>query len=394
MFNRVKKHNEEKSLLFLVIASLCLFVGINVLLVANQLYSRNFFSPNTFKIIKRIEQPIYPEPLTPPTKVKGIYLTGYSFTAKKARGNLTKLIENTELNAMVIDIKDPGNKPIFYSQNKKLKEIPLSNVALDNEIIKSILRDLQSRGIYTIARLTTFQDNHAATHLPHLALKNKSGTTWKNWQGITWLDMTNPDAWEIPILFAKEAASLGFDEVQFDYIRFPSDGNVKQISYYNLPASQKKYQAIDKFYQYMSAELKDVPIYTSVDLFGLTYQRHNNLDYDLNIGQRLVDAAKYFDFISPMVYPSHYPTGFLGFNNPADHPYEVVYKAMSEGNAIISAATTSIAQSRPWLQDFNLGAVYDTAMVQAQIQASDENNTAGWLLWNSSNRYTTEALDN
>ncbi|MEK7071972.1 MAG: putative glycoside hydrolase, partial [Patescibacteria group bacterium] len=138
----------------------------------------------------------------------------------------------------------------------------------------------------------------------------------------------------------------------------------------------------------------DLPIPISIDPFGLTYQRRNDPDYDLNIGQRLADAAPYFNFISPMVYPSHYPSGFLSFINPADHPYEVVSKALMEGNLILETVTTSIASTRPWLQDFDLGADYNASMIRAQIKAADENQASGWLLWNARNVYTAGALKN
>ena len=180
--------------------------------------------------------------------------------------------------------------------------------------------------------------------------------------------------------------------MQFDYIRFPSDGNIKQINYFDFKDGQRRYEKITEFFKYLKSELAELPIALSIDLFGLTYQRRNDQHYDLNIGQRLVDAAIYFNFISPMVYPSHYPRGFLSFSNPVDHPYEIVNKAMAEGNLILENVTSSIASTRPWLQDFDLGADYTAEMVKAQIRAADENQTSGWLLWNASNIYTISAL--
>lgn len=335
----------------------------------------------------------YPTPLPTPDRVKGIYLTGNTFTSKARREYLINLIEQTELNAVVIDTKDHRGRPTYDPLSPLLAKVPTSTVALTSDEYRQILQDLQNKNIYTIARVTTFQDPTAVAAFPELALKNSNGGVWQDYKGVVWLDITNPDAWQIPIEQAKDAALLGFDEVQFDYIRFPSDGNTKQIKYSRpLADGQRKYQILAEFYRQIASELAELPIPISVDLFGLTYHRRADPEYDLNIGQRLADAAIYFDYVSPMVYPSHYPTGYLGFANPAAHPYDVVYKAMSDGNLIMASTTDAIARSRPWLQDFDLGANYDAAMVRAQIRAADENNTAGWLIWNASNRYTEDAF--
>lgn len=333
----------------------------------------------------------YPKPLETPKIVKGIYLTGYSFVNKKTREGLVQLANETEINAFVIDIKDASGRLMFTPESELLKKLPVSNMSFDNEQHKEILADLQQQGIYTIARITTFQDSIAAKTFPDLALKNTSGGVWTNWQGISWLDMTNPGAWEISVEEAKEAVLLGFDEIQFDYIRFPSDGNIRQIKYFDLPTGKKKYEALTDFYKFARENLDDTEIPLSVDLFGLTYEHRENPEYDMNIGQRLIDAGQYFDYISPMVYPSHYPDGYMGFANPALHPYAVVDRAMKMGNQILSA-TSTIATSRPWLQDFDIGADYTAPLVRAQIDASEENGVTGWLLWNPYNRYTAGAL--
>jgi hypothetical protein len=208
------------------------------------------------------------------------------------------------------------------------------------------------------------------------------------------MDMTNPEVWKLPVDQAREATLIGFDEVQFDYIRFPSDGNTSQIQYHSFSEGQRKYEVLVDFFKYLSQELSDLPTPLSLDLFGLTYQRRpSNEHYDLNIGQRLVDAAPYFDFISPMVYPSHYPSGFMGFENPAAYPYAVVDRALSEGNFILASTTNSIASTRPWLQDFDMGANYHAGLIKDQIRASDENNASGWILWNASNYYTEDAFE-
>ncbi|MFA7663058.1 MAG: putative glycoside hydrolase [Patescibacteria group bacterium] len=355
------------------------------------------FNPKQILLTKNIDTPIDNEikiekSLATPTIVKGIYLTGYTFSNKTRRNELADLIQQTELNSMVIDTKDPNGNFTFSFSDPPLASIPLSKVAMDDETYSNILNELQAKNIYTIARITTFQDDILARSLPEESLKNKSGSIWQNWKGLAWLDMTNPKAWEIPVLQAKKAASLGFDEIQFDYIRFPSDGDTNQIAFTNLPDNKYKYEILNDFFIYLKKELADIKIPISIDLFGLTYQIREDKNYDLNIGQRLVDSALYFDYISPMVYPSHYPTGYLGYKNPAEYPFEVVNKAMKDGNQIIASIPNTKAKTRPWLQDFNMGAIYDASMVRAQIKAVEDNGGSGWLLWNPRNVYTSKAL--
>jgi hypothetical protein len=341
-------------------------------------------------LIDVITKPIN-QPLKTPEKVKGIYMTGYVFARQDLRNKLIKLVDDTELNALVIDFKDPNGKLMFEPQNDLLKTWPLSQSALSYEAYQKILQELQDKNIYTIARITTFQDSTGANTFRDSALKNKNGGLWLDYRGVSWLDMTNSKSWDLVVTQTKEAVLIGFDEIQFDYIRFPSDGNIKNIAYANFPSDKKKYQILDEFYTYLKANLTELNIPLSIDLFGLTYWQRQDQNYDLGIGQRLVDAGKYFDYISPMVYPSHYYSGILGFANPAAHPYEIVSKAMKDGN-IMLANSSSTAGSRPWLQDFNMGAIYNSEMIKKQIKACNDNNCSGWLLWNAGNKYTTGAL--
>lgn len=334
----------------------------------------------------------YPTTLKTPKMVKGVYLTGYSFANNLSRNNLINLAQETEINTFVIDIKDASGKLMFTPGSETLKDVPTSKISIENELHKKILSELQEKEIYTIARITTFQDNTAVKTFPALSLKNKNGVVWKNWQGISWLDMTNKDSWKLPVEQAKEAVLLGYDEVQFDYIRFPSDGNLWNIKYKNPPQDKEKYKILSEFFEYIDKELEETKIPTSIDLFGLTYEKWIDKNYDLNIGQRLVDASKFFDYISPMVYPSHYPAGYLGIQNPASSPYQIIDWAMKAGNSILGHTTSTAPQTRPWLQDFDIGAVYTADLVRAQIDASEKNNASGWILWNPRNRYTVGAL--
>ena len=179
---------------------------------------------------------------------------------------------------------------------------------------------------------------------------------------------------------------MEFDEINLDYIRFPSDGNLKEIVYPFYNGSTPKHEIMKSFFQYVDKELKFYPIYTSVDLFGMVLWRQDGL----GIGQRLEDAAPYFDFISPMVYPSHYPDGFDGYSNPADYPYEIVYTSLDKGKENIRSQS---AKFRSWLQDFDLGAQYTAEMIKKEIKATYDAGWKGWMLWNASNNYTVDALE-
>jgi hypothetical protein len=347
---------------------------------------------------EKIELVVVPEikknplQLETPEKVKGIYVTGYTFQNEKRMNEIIELVETTELNTIVIDIQDDAGNWMFPPKELILKQVPVSKYALTHEEFASKLKILQNKKIYTIVRVVTFQSPEAEKYYPNETLKHINGNNWKNWKGIGWLDMTNRNAWKIPLAKARESIGIGFDEIQFDYIRFPSDGMISQIAYHNLPKGKQKHEAMTDFFEYLSAELTPYKTPISADIFGFTYIR-SQAENDLNIGQRVIDFAKYFDHLSPMVYPSHYPDGFLGIENPALEPYTIVNIASRDGNDLISRVPNSRAQSRPWLQYFNLGALYDRNKIQAQINAVEAYPNSGWIFWNPRNQYEADYFD-
>ena len=358
----------------------------------------------------------------PPAVIKGVYATGYSAGSMKKVDYLIDLIKNSELNAVVIDIKDYSGYVLYDIQNADVtgyqtKEVQISRI---NQVIKKF----HDAGIYVIARQTVFQDPVLAKARPDLALKNIRGLAtstpiseapvWHDNKGLAWMDPASKEVWDYNVAITKDAAARGFDEVNFDYIRFASDGSLGNIGYpfYN-PKTTLKLTVLRDFFKYLREQTPGIVI--SADLFGLTTVNND----DLGIGQTLVSAAEFFDYVSPMVYPSHYASGFIGYKNPASYPYEVVKYSMEKAKEKLmtkplthivtseSGATSTVtdvatpkyhAKLRPWLQDFNLGATYDAAKVRAQITAVDEilKSTPlydGWLLWNPSNIYTEAALN-
>ena len=203
------------------------------------------------------------------------------------------------------------------------------------------------------------------------------------------MDPDNQEVWQYHVDIAKEAIGWGFDEINLDYVRFPSDGATSNMIFPDWSkTTSTKPEVIRNFFAYYSDHLKDEPAYLSADLFGLTTTVRN----DMNIGQLLENAAPYFDYICPMVYPSHYPTEYMKFKNPADHPYEVIANAIKVGNKRLASTTPDRAQLRPWIQDFNLGAMYTADMIKQEIKAAGDNGADGFLVWDPKNLYTWAAL--
>ena len=328
----------------------------------------------TIKEIKR-EKPVQKE-------IRALYLTSYTASLPDKIDNFISFMKNSALNALVIDIKDYSGVIAYDSQIDLVNQ--LQN---DRNLIKdvpSLIKKLHDNNIYVIARQTVFQDPELTSKKPEWAVKNnRTGGVWRDYKGLVWADPTNEEVWKYNVAIAQEAISLGFDEINLDYIRFPSDGPMSQMQFANL-ASKSKAEVMKAFFKYVYENLKTEPAYISADLFGFTTERTD----DMNIGQQIEDAALYFDYVCPMVYPSHYPSGYLGLKNPAADPYKVVKFALTKGEESLKPVENERAKIRPWLQDFNLGAVYTPAMVDLQIKAASEAGAYGYLLWNARNVYS------
>jgi tRNA threonylcarbamoyl adenosine modification protein (Sua5/YciO/YrdC/YwlC family) len=315
--------------------------------------------------------------------VKGLYLTAYSAGSVKKIDEIINLIDNTELNAVVIDIKDYSGLILYNSNLSTVNELKIEDDRLGD--VAALVKKLRKHNIYVIARQTIFQDPVLAEARPDWAIKKKSGGVWRDRKGLAWVDPTRKEVWDYNLAIAKETIKFGFDEINFDYVRFPSDGNMSEVVY--TVGDKKKYEVMEEFYKYMSAHLANEPAWLSLDMFGLVMETAP--ENDMNIGQRLADAVDYADYICPMMYPSHYPSGHLGLKNPADYPALVFENGMQKG---LPKFVNQRAKLRPWIQAFNMGAIYDAAKIRAQIDATEKYTDAGWLLWNASNRYTSEGL--
>lgn len=318
----------------------------------------------------------------------GVYSTVWTARVKRFN-DLIHLADETEINAIVIDVKD-------------------SDVYID-DYIKNLVVELHKKNIYAIARIVVFADSSQIKVHPEWYFKKYDGNLWHDNRDWYWLNPVERETWDYNVEIGKQAIDAGFDELNFDYIRYPVFSKDDDVAFPPPNETIIKSNVINSFADYLTSELKkyDPEIVLSVDLFA--YNMLNN--GDLGIGQVFLELYDYFDYVSPMIYPSHYISGNFGFENPAEYPYEVVLGTIEKGKAqlwqksIAEVGTTTskivnpvfekqLKKLRPWLQDFNIGAVYDSDMIRKEKQAVyDAGLTSGWLLWNPRNVYTEEALD-
>ncbi len=333
--------------------------------------------------------PVRAKHVETPKEVRGIYVTASTASLSSRFNDLIDSVAEKGINSVVLDLKGERGALAFAPESSLLKErAPIKTLIKD---IDGIVGSVHQRGLYLIARIPVFEDPDYAAKHPQAALKNSAGGLWKDAKGLYWLDPADQGVWEYNAEIAKEAYRRGFDEVQFDYIRFATDGKTSQIVFpaYD-PQKESRRETMSRLFAYLDHELRGAGIPVSIDVFGLVAWHES----DLGIGQWYPDALRHFDFVSAMVYPSHYFSGTLGLANPAEHPYEIVLDSMNKGNEAISELVASgssekIGKQRPWLQAFNLGAVYTPQMIMAQVRAAREAGCQGFLFWNASNNYSS-----
>lgn len=316
--------------------------------------------------------PAPPEPPKPvhvpiPDEVRGIYWTAETSVTKRADELLAYMLK-TELNAVVIDIKLDNGEVRFPATGT------LERLADDH--------------IYRIARIPVMRDSAYGLAHPEDAIKSTSGKPWRDKTGAIWLDPSKPGVAQYNLELARESYAMGFDEIQFDYVRFASDGALSAIAKTDAEKTMTKEEIMKAFFNTMGDELKLEQIPVSFDLFGVTFLSNN----EVGIGQHMEDVYPNADYVSPMAYPSHYWPGYLGFSNPAVHPYEVVKDTLDKGAKQLEenhdlSPTSTRPHFRPWIQDFDIGAIYTASMIEAQIKAARDAGASGFLIWNARNVY-------
>jgi hypothetical protein len=325
--------------------------------------------------------------ISTPTTVRALYMSAWVASTPSIRQKIIDLADSSEINAVVIDIKDATGRVSFLVDDPTVSDTGSPKDLIKN--ISELIQTLHDKNIYVIGRISVFQDPYLTQKKPEWALKTKStGAIWKDRKGLSFLDPTKEDVWDYVTALAQESYAKGFDEINFDYIRFPSDGNIKDIAYPTSIAS--KADAIRLFWEHIHQVMTlESHIPTSADVFGLTTEATD----DMGIGQVLENALPNFDFVAPMIYPSHYPKRYQGFANPATKPYEVVTIAMKKGVARAAALGMDASKFRPWIQDFNMGATYTAGMIKDQIRALHEQGIDSYMVWDPANTYTTEAYN-
>ncbi|MFZ5919125.1 MAG: putative glycoside hydrolase [Chloroflexota bacterium] len=313
-----------------------------------------------------------------PFQVRGVYIPFGLLYARERTLAILDMVSTTGLNAVVVDVKGDRGYLAYASELDTAVELGVSARGVMD--IHEFLDLCHQRGIYTVARLVVFKDNPLSHGRPDLAVKQADGTVWLDREKLGWANPYREEVWEYNIGIAREVALLGFDEIQLDYVRFPSDGDLNQIVYEQEDSPDNKATAIRTFVARMQQALEAYDVFLSADVFGLTLVVEPQSG--MGIGQRVIDIAPHVDYLCPMVYPSTFIPGNLGLDNPSLHPYQVVSQSLLRGMELTSTLI------RPWLQAYSLGGVtYDLVRQARQRFAAEAVGAWGWTYWNASGRY-------
>lgn len=349
------------------------------------------------------------------SKVKGIFVTG-PMAGTSNMENLITLVEETELNAIVMDVKNDEGRIVYNMQIPVVEEIGAgTNYVSDME---ALIAKCKEKNIYLIARIVAFKDPFLADAKPEWCIRNQDGSIFRDKDGLAWINPYDQEVWEYLLDIAQEALRIGFDEVQFDYIRFSTDSGMKNVDFGEAAQEKSREEIITDFVIYASERVHKAGGAISADVYGVVID--SKTDQEI-VGQNYVEMSKYLDYISPMVYPSHYGPYNYNIPVPDAEPYRLVLEAMLSSKRVlagISAPTVSgnmeeeysvertaallpmeniTARVRPWLQDFTATWVkghiaYGPEEIRAQIQAVYDAGYEEWILWNAANRYTKDGL--
>ena len=324
-----------------------------------------------------------------PQAIKAAYLTYYGVLDRGIRTRVLDLVGKTELNAVVIDVKGDRGWILYKSDVPLAVSAGAQGPAVYKEF-DTFLGELKARGVYTIARIVTFKDNVLATARPDLAIVDtRTGRAWIDNEKLAWVDPFREETWAYNIAIAQEAVRKGFDEVQFDYVRFPTDGKLSVAKYAKPNNRDTRLPTIAAFLERARKGIGPLGAFVAADVFGYTAFNENDTD----IGQRVEELTPHLDYVCPMVYPSGYHKGIPGYRNPVENPYQVVHESV---RLIRKRAAHTVVRVRPWLQDFKDYAydrrIFGVPEVRAQIKGADDAGATGWMLWNPRNDYTGAAL--
>lgn len=314
-----------------------------------------------------------------PITVKALYLSFWRASNNSPRlKEILEIIEKTEINSIVVDVKSEYGSTSYKTSFEKANGYGAHNDRTNRDI-EQFMKLMKSKNIYTIARIVTFKDELQASNNPEYAIKKSDGTLWRNHDEMAWVDPFDKRAHEYTVSIAEDAARVGFDEINFDYIRFPAkDG----LSFSKESTQESRVEAISEFLKLAQNRLRKYGVFISVDTYGNICWE----DHDMGIGQMIEPLARYADYIAPMLYPSGFAKGSFGLENPSEHPHAVIYRSLKNIEDQIESK-----RLRPWLQSFKDYAhrkiEYNYFEINEQIRAAADTNTSGWMLWSPSSRY-------
>ena len=322
--------------------------------------------------------PSKPEPRPYPEEIRGVHVT---MALASLDGKLDEYLALTEegLNTIELDVKDENGEVGFRAKVPLAREIGSARTYYDAE---EVVEKIRAKGVYLVGRVVVMEDPLLTAQRPRYAIRNPDGSVWRNSAGLGWANPYDQRVWKYNVDIAVEAAKAGFDEIQFDYIRFPTDGNIESAVYAG-ERREKRHVTIARFLEYARGRLEPLGIRMSADVFGLSATRN------MGIGQTPRKLARYLDAIYPMVYPSHYGPGELGLEDPNAEPGRTVALSLRDFAVDLTGEKTLLV---PWLQDFSLGREYSKDDVRLQILAARDASADGYLLWNPSGIYTRGVL--
>jgi hypothetical protein len=322
-----------------------------------------------------------------PFAVRALYAPAAVFEGTGRLDQMLALIDKTEANAMVIDVKETAGN-LYWATD--LPEAKAVGAVMEHPLFEldELLPQLKKRGIYTIARMVVMKDNTLGKAKPEYAVRNSmTGGPWRDYGGGIWLDPFQPGVAEYIAALAGDLAAKGFDEVQLDYVRFFSDGPYDEADT-NLPNTQSfRLPAIGRLFRLVSQQLDRTKTFLGADVFPISFIAPD----DQGIGQRPEVIMPFVDYFDPMVYPSHYGPYTFGYEVPNKHPYEIIDRSLKKMNAEAAGLPLVI---RPWIQDFGYGPFppYTAAQVKSEMKALSDNGAVGWMIWNAAARFTVAAL--
>jgi hypothetical protein len=325
------------------------------------------------------EKPEKPTPRALPDELRGVHVTMALLTLD---GKLDEYLSYTKygLTALELDVKDENGEVAFTSRYAPLAKRVGS--ARNYYRPGPVVAKIRAKGLYLIGRVVVFEDPFLSEKRPDLAIRQQGGGVWRNNAGLGWTNPYDKRVWDYNVDIAESAARVGFDEIMFDYVRFPSDGDVDSAVFPGKRAEPKA-RTIADFLAYARSRLSPLGVRVSAAVFGLSATRN------LGIGQRPRLIAEHVDAIYPMVYPSHYSLGEYGIDDPNARPGATVAASLRDFRRAMRGTDATVV---PWLQDFSLGRTYSLYDVEAQVRAARRMESAGFLLWNAAGVYTPEAL--